>query len=243
MVNLLKYADFTTAEIKAVDSSQTKPFQHFAIKRLLAQHCRAPQQVGEIGCKTNFDTLLGLPTPFRYIIEPYNSAPGAGPASIPLLPYPVALFRCLVGPDSRIIPTDFFDCTFSISVIEHIGQAEAGYDCHPTDAPPSKQEALRDEFCRELFRITVPGGVTIHTVDHAARNLSFVSNFLSAGFALLSPGPLPIAAECLHNPDAVRQKTHWTKLDKPMPQSEQELHSVLIMAFKKQHAPVSTIRP
>ncbi len=234
MVNLLKYSDFTDTERKALDASQTKPFQHIAIKRLLALHCKAPQQVGELGCKTNFDTLLSLPTPFRYIIEPYNSAPGAGPASIPTLPYPIALFRCLVGPDSHIIPANFFDCTFSISVIEHIGQEEAGYDCHPTATPPPEQETLRNDFCRELFRITAPGGVTIHTVDHAARNLSFVTNFLSAGFALLAPGPIPIAAECLHHPDAVRQKTHWTKLDKAMPQSQQELHSVLLMAFSKQ---------
>ncbi len=233
MVKLLRYSDYSSVETAGIDVSQTKPFQHISIRRVLSHHCGARHRVAEIGSKTSFDTLLGLPGVFRYIIEPYNSAPGAGPATIPPLPYPIALFRCLVGTDSGIIPDGFFDCTFSVSVIEHVGQAEAGYDCRPTNSPPAESEALRDGFCRELHRITMPGGVTIHSVDHAARNLSFVDNFLAAGFSLLEPGPLPTTDDCLGDPEAVRQRTQWTKLDRPMPAEEQALHSVLLMAFRK----------
>jgi hypothetical protein len=139
----------------------------------------------------------------------------------------------MVGPDSSIIPDTFFDITLSISVIEHIGQAEAGYDCKPTSQPPAAQEALRDEFCAELYRMARPGGVTLHTVDHAARNLSFVANFLRAGFEPLEAGVPPDVEQCLSDPDAVRQRVGWRKPHLPMPVQEQALHACLLMGFRR----------
>ncbi len=106
---------------------------------------------------------------------------------MPPLPYPFVLFRCALGETSAVIPDALFDYTYSISVLEHIGQAEANYDCQPTSEPPPAQEAKRQAFCHELFRITKPGGITVNTIDHAARNLSYHHNFTAAGFESLCP--------------------------------------------------------
>jgi hypothetical protein len=229
---LLSKALFNGDDWSSPMAVNTKWFQHIEMRRLCATYLRERSNVAEIGPRRYFTILEACAPAKKYVIDPYNAGPGGGELGIPEeLPYPIGLFRCSVGDDSAIIPSRIFDATFSMSVIEHIGQAEAGYDCNPTPRPPKAQEERRTAFCRELFRITRPGGITIHTVDHAARNLSFIDNFLRAGFRPLAGGPRPSVEECRMRPDLVRQKRTWDNLDEEMPLDQQHLHSVLVMGF------------
>jgi hypothetical protein len=233
MIFLLRYGDYEPVAHDSPWATHTKHYQHIEMTRIAGRFGRPGGNVGEVGCKTNFNNLLQFRGSRHFVIDPYNGAPGAGPTEIPKLPYPIALFRCLVGPDSQIIPDQFFDLTLSISVIEHVGQQEAGFDCEPTSEPPLAQERLRDLFCQELFRTTRPGGLTFHTVDHAARNLSFLANFRKAGFELIENQPAPTVDTCLNDPDAVRQRVDWRRHDKPMPADQQRLHACLMMGFRR----------
>lgn len=234
MIYLLRHSDFRDCDISEHASVYTKTFQHIDIARKLQPYLDKHDFVGEIGPHANFSQLMKFVNARKCVIDPYNGAAGAGMSQIPgSMPYGIALYRCLVGVDSHIIPSILFGLTFSISVLEHIGQQEVGYDCNPTESPPPAQEVPRDAFCREMFRITAPGGVTIHTIDHAARNLTFVNNFLSAGFKPLAETRLPTLNECLEDPDVVRQQRDWVRHDLPMPLSERRLHGVLMMAFRR----------
>lgn len=231
MIYLLRYPDFPSIP----RGEGTKIYQHAEILRLVARFDAEGLVVGDIGSKSWFKALETFTSArARCVIDPYNGAPGGGPETIPPLPYPIVLYRCLVGPDSGIIPDAVFDVTLSISVIEHIGQPETGYDCSPLAVSHPVQDAIRDEFCEELFRITKPGGITIHTIDHAARNLSFAENFRRAGFVLFDPDrPVPTVEDCLNDPAAVRQTTQWTRPDLPMPEDEWPLHSVLCGLWRR----------
>jgi len=202
------------------------------MKKHLSSHVKSHYVVPDIGAHANFEILSNLNVKSRCIIDPYNGSGGAGLSKIPELPYPISLYRCAIGVDSSIIPDHTFDLTFSISVLEHIGQAESNYDCQPANPPPSAQEAKRDLFCRELFRITKKGGLTLHTIDHAARNISFFDNFTKASFQVLPSCNQPSTNQALDDKDAVRQKCGWLG-ERMMGDQEQRLHSVLFLACIK----------
>lgn len=245
MIYLLDTRDYSDEQNADAFALHTKHYQHIEVDRFVERFAGKHGVVCEIGPHSNFRHITTFPGFHRAIIDPYNNAPGAGISVIPeTLPYPVTLYRCLLGADSAMIPSSSFDVTFSVSVIEHIGQAEAGYDCNPTDKPPAGQEAPRDEFCREMFRVMRPGGITFHTVDHAARNLSFRKNFLKAGFVPLEPDrAVPTIEDCLNSPTAIRQRRMWAKPNHhvEMDPKEQPLHSVLMMAFLKPDPAVKKI--
>jgi hypothetical protein len=214
---------------------RTKTYQHIFLIRQIKSFLKPDSFIGDIGAHTFYGLLDSISdfeqheTISRAIIDPYNSAAGGGTADLPKsFPYPAILFRCLLGIDSHIIPTNFFDMTFSCSVLEHIGQKECNYDLNPASPPPDKQEAPRNAFCRELFRIMKPGGVTIHSIDHAPRNLSFISNFRNAGFIVSEPEHCDLAT-ALDDPDLIRQRLQWGKRPNPIPMPEQglRLNSVL----------------
>lgn len=115
---------------------------------------------------------------------------------------------------------------------EHIGQAEADFNCKPVTSQPLAQEKKRNDFIKELFRVAKSGDISLHTVDHAARNLSYVDNFLEAGWLFMDPNSVvPSVDSCLNDKDAVRQEVHWTKPNEKM--KNQELHSCLFMGFYK----------
>lgn len=235
-MRLLRYSQFVGKDFSSPVWLHTKAAQLIAMKLHLQEVVRESDCCAEIGPHDNFKVITDLPCRYPAIIEPYNGSGGAGLAEIPPLPYPCVLYRCALGETSQLIPDALFHCTYSISVLEHIGQAEAGYDCHPTDTPPLAQEALRQAFCNELFRITAPGGITVHTIDHAARNLSYHHNFTRAGFQSLIPEDQCCSVEdALTDPDAVRQRVGWLG-EREMPASEQALHAVLWAAY---HRPLS----
>jgi hypothetical protein len=234
MIYLLKksaYSDEQNADPQAVF---TKWYQHIEVTRFAAPYLDSAGVVCEIGACIDCRQLSAFHLAHKVIIDPYNGAAGSGATYIPDdMPYPLVLYRCLLGVDSEIIPNDLLDISFSVSVLEHIGQEASGYECQPTNTPPEGQEGPRDALCRELFRVTKPGGITFHTIDHAARNLSWRRNFLAAGFKLLKGDPEPTVNDCLDDPDAVRQRRTWWNHEEAMPAEEQSLHSVLMMAFRK----------
>lgn len=217
-------------------AAHTKHYQHIEFQRVAARFAgqMTARNVGEIGAKSYFDALLAYARSRRFVIDPYRDAPGGGLSSIPALPFPIGLFRCYVGFGDTVIPDEFFSLTFSISVVEHIGQQETGFDRHPVVVPPLEQEQPRDAFCRDLFRLTAPGGLTIHTVDHASRNRSYVENFLKAGFELIDADVIPSLSECMEDRTNVVQLTKWGKeINKPSGPEDWALDSVLMMGFKR----------
>lgn len=234
MIYLLRTTDYTDAENASPQSVFTKYYQHLEVRRFAVPYLDTTGTVCEIGACLNFDDLNLFTKAKKSVLDPYNGASGSGHTEIPAnIPYPLSLYRCLLGVDSQVVPDGAFDISFSVSVLEHIGQEEAGFDCNPTDAPPEAQEKPRDAFCQELFRTTKRGGITFHTIDHAARNLSWVRNFLKAGFKPLSKAKMPTVEDCLMAGDAVRQRRAWWHHEEPMPAEEQRLHGVLLMAFRK----------
>ena len=232
MYYLLTKNLYTQDQVEDPRSIHTKHFQHIEMEKIANPYDNEGAVTGDIGSKTNFVNLNKFyKSRSRITIDPYNGAGGGGLAKLPNIPYPFAIFRCLVGVDSEIIPNNLFDITFSISVIEHIGQKESGYDCTPTSAPPLEQENLRNSFAKELLRITKPGGITFHTVDHAARNLTFIDNFVNQGWIPLDNTLPPTLDECLNSEVAIRQQVHWTRHQQDLP--DKHLHSVLMLGFRK----------
>lgn len=225
---LLKYSDAPEVD---PSNPNTKHFQQPFLLRRVREFVQPHHVVGDIGACRNFNFLAHGGSRTQAVIDPYDGAEGGGPTEIPQLPYPIVLFRCLIGVDSQIIPSNLFDVTISCSVLEHIGQAEAKYDCNPTDSPPEAQEAARNAFCRELFRIMRPGGFTYHVIDHAARNLSFVKNFLDAGFIEADDGVVTVD-QALNDPAAVRQGGDW-RTWAPFTAEQRRLHAVLLVGFHK----------
>jgi len=80
-----------------------------------------------------------------YAIDIYSEAIGGGKTRKPE-DTKYKFFDCLLGSGSRdLIPDNFFDVTFSISVVEHLQDFDGFFD--------------------ENVRITKPGGKIIHMVD------------------------------------------------------------------------------
>tara|TARA_R110001606_G_scaffold280273_1_gene428949 strand:- start:144 stop:857 length:714 start_codon:yes stop_codon:yes gene_type:complete len=233
MLYLLKKSMYSQEDHRSDWAGHTKHFQHIEFDRIAAKY-PSSGNVGEVGAKTWFKCLDSFVDARRFVIDPYDGAPGGGLSDIPKLPFPVGLFRCYIGYGESVIPDRFFDLTFSISVIEHIGQAETGFDRQPVKVPPPEQEIPRDKFCEDLFRITAPGGVTIHSVDHAARNRTYVDNFLRAGFELISEQDVPSEDECMNDRENIVQLTKWgRKSDQPSDLTDWELDAVMIMGFRR----------
>jgi SAM-dependent methyltransferase len=225
MLRYLKYSSF-----QGIISAHTKDYQHEALSRLLPEYAKSNHRVAEIGANLYFDNLLQLRVRERYVIDPYNGGPGGGAESPPDFPEDLVLLRCAIGVTSRHLADDFFDLIFSSSVLEHVGQAEVGYDVSPVFT--AAQEPLRNACCAELFRILKPGGVTLHTIDHAPHNRFFSDNFTQAGFVPLVADESLSVEHLLNDPDAVRQRVDWIQGDQAIDRID--LHSVLLLGFKKQ---------
>ena len=232
VIELLTLDRFSQSDREHEGAGYCKWFQRIQMAEL-CQRFHNFENACEIGCHDYFEIIKKFPTP-KFILDPYSQGGGEGLDAVPRnFPYPAVLLRCMLGQDSGIVPSNLLDFCFSVSVIEHIGQAEVGYDCSPTDDPPPMQEQPRDAFCRELFRMMRPGGITIHSVDHAPRNRTYVQNFLRAGFRLLFDDPMPSLEELLDRPDALRQRHAWLDRFDTMSPEEQRLHSVLTLGFRK----------
>jgi hypothetical protein len=77
-----------------------------------------------------------------------------------------------------------------------------------------------------------PGGLTIHTIDHAPRNITWDDNFRRASFVPIdASNARPALRELLHATGAVRQQVSWTKGSEDL--CDKELHSVLYVGYVK----------
>lgn len=104
-----------------------------------------PKVVGEIGAdQSRILPKLGEFATERYAIDVYDQSIGGGTTRLPDFSE-IRHLNCLVGASREVIPDDFFDCTFSISVVEHVTRLEAFYD--------------------DIVRITKAGGVSLHLID------------------------------------------------------------------------------
>ncbi len=72
---------------------------------------------------------------------------GAGPKSIPTLPYPIV--QDYIGSFNKHIPDNYFDLVFSISVLEHI---------------PYEKELYKN-ILADMQRMLKPGGYCVHCID------------------------------------------------------------------------------
>jgi len=231
---LLSRHDFPEMNSDEFESiKESKIFQHLFLQREIAASVTDNSAIADIGAQRFFHFLTGSPAKVKAVIDPYDGAGGNGLKSVPHLPEGLTLYQCGLGmKGSEIIPDNMFDVTFSCSVLEHIGQAECKYDCNPVNPPPEAQEAPRRAFARDLFRITKPGGVTFHTIDHAARNLTWFDNLEAAGFVPTFKGRRPTVEDALDGPDLVRERLHWTQKT-PFPPEVQRLHGILYVRMRK----------
>ncbi|MEZ6243400.1 MAG: methyltransferase domain-containing protein [Phycisphaerales bacterium] len=211
----------------------TKRYQERFLADWLPRYCPEGARVLEVGANENTTVLSVLPASEKWIADPYSAVGGSLRRNVPDLGPGYHIARCAVGENSNALPSDFFDLVFSSSVLEHIGQEAAGFDCRYTPTPPEGQETPRNRFCEEVFRILKPGGVTIHTIDHAVRNLTFDANFRAPGFEPLLPGESIDRGAMMDDADALRQTVTWTPARDPLPPEKARLHSVLIVGYRK----------
>jgi SAM-dependent methyltransferase len=78
-----------------------------------------------------------------------------------------------IGNSEGLLPSDYFDLSYSVSVIEHIKETDI------------------ESFAKDLYRITRPGGFSVHSYDvWWGRDTRYMLNaFNSAGFKWLEPQP------------------------------------------------------
>jgi hypothetical protein len=102
--------------------------------------------IGEIGADhSRILPDLSLMGDEVYGIDVYDRSIGGGKTSPPIDPG-YKLFNCLIGYGTRdVIPEEFFDITFSVSVIEHVPNISM--------------------FFEDNIRITKLGGLIIHMID------------------------------------------------------------------------------
>ena len=214
---------------------RTKLYQRAFMSEWLPKYVTRASSVIEVGADANVGVLGLLDVAERWIADPYEGDAGGKQRGVPDLGEAFKIARCTIGLDSDSLPSESFDLLFSISVIEHIGQKEAGYDCSYTPDPPEAQEAPRKAFCAECFRLLKPGGVTIHTIDHGVRNVTFDTNFRNAGFEPLLDDPRIDAMEMLNDPEAFRQDSQWGNPENPTPMPEEiyPLNTVLMLGYRK----------
>lgn len=211
----------------------TKKYQRAFMLDWLPRYVTPTSRVMDVGANINIDVLSELQASERWVVDPYEGIAGAKQTEVPVLPESITVSRCLIGLDSHALPSDYFDVIFSISVIEHIGQEAAKYDCTYTPNPPEAQEIPRRAFCAECFRLLRPGGVTIHAIDHGVRNVTYDANFKEQGFVPLLDDQRFEVNEMLDDPEAFRQETQWGDHSKLMQEEFFPLNTVLMLGYQK----------
>lgn len=99
-----------------------------------------------------------------HAVDEYKGADG-GPSTLPEIPG-VQFVRAKLGVDSSSLPSSSFDVVFSISVLEHVGNASV------------------TAFFEDCWRVLKPGGLMIHLVDAYVETVVFPDNPLVARIKL-----------------------------------------------------------
>lgn len=230
---MFRYAKITDYELPTPRA--TKEHQRLFMSDTLPNYANSNSRVLEVGADRRIEILQNLEASERWIADPYEGTDGGQQTGLPDFGKDITIARCRIGDDSSILPSGIFDLIYSISVIEHIGQAASGFDCRYTPSPPDGQEAPRRSFCSECYRLLRPGGVTIHTIDHGVRNVTFDGNFRDAGFEPLLDEPRLSHEEMLNDPQALRQEFQWGTKNDPvaMPEEVYSLNTVLMLGYRK----------
>lgn len=229
MLRYAKNSDYEGLE----PGTNTKVWQERFLIETLRRYVTPESRVLEVGANDNTLILDAIGVGEHWIADPYDAG-GAGVLSEPPELDPrIIISRCNIGASSNALPGDYFDVIFSSSVLEHIGQRETRFDIRYTPKPPEAQEAPRRAFCRECLRLLRPGGVTIHTIDHGVRNISFDANFRGAGFEPIDPDASVTHREMLDDPEAVRQTMSWHDKTKPLHPGTARLNTVLAVGYRK----------
>jgi SAM-dependent methyltransferase len=228
---MIRYGKVDDYEISKPHS--TKVYQRHFMQDRLPEYASADARVLEVGADINTEALAPLDVAEKWIADPYIAIAGSRQRGVPDLGPDYRISRCLVGVDSHPLPSDHFDLVFSISVLEHIGQEASGFALRYTDEPPEAQELPRRAFCEECFRLLKPGGITVHSIDHGVRNLTYHRNFIDAGFVPLIDEPVPSPDAMRDDPQAFRQDTLWGKPSEPMPPKRWPLNTVLLVGYRK----------
>ncbi|MFI4896374.1 MAG: class I SAM-dependent methyltransferase [Phycisphaerales bacterium JB059] len=211
----------------------TKTWQERFLIENLKRHVTADARVLEVGANDNTLILDAIGKGEHWIADPYDAGGAGVLAEPPELDPRIIISRCNIGASSNALPSDYFDVIFSSSVLEHIGQRETNFDTRYTPNPPEEQERPRRAFCRECMRLLKPGGVTIHTIDHGVRNISFDANFREVGFEPLNPEDTLTHREMLDDPEALRQTMSWHDKTQPLHPGVARLNTVLAVGYRK----------
>lgn len=243
MFRVLTLDDFP--EYDTQDNAYVKYYERIFLNRYLSLITRPEFSVAEIGAGKNLSIISALNVSSIHVIDPLDGKVGGGPGRLSDdddFVGRIILHKCYVGGEgSECLSSDSFDIVFSMSVLEHIGQKESGYSCTFTSSPPAEQEALRDAFCKDLYRIIKPGGYSVHLIDHAVRNITYYNNFKKAGFVFsVENSDIEInqkySNSILDQKNAIRQKIRW-RTKKEFNRREQRLHSVLLVVCRKPDCP------
>jgi SAM-dependent methyltransferase len=215
------------------EQNNTKYWQERFLVETLPQYVTPAAHILEIGANKNLKILRTLDVAQRWIADPYDARGLHVCAQPPDFGADIIISRCEIGISSNALPSSYFDLIYSSSVLEHIGQRETNFDTRYTPTPPEVQEIPRRAFCQECFRLLKPAGVTLHTIDHGVRNISFDQNFRWAGFEALDPSITFARRTMLDDPDALRQLVSWHNHRTPLPDGVAKLNTVIAIGYRK----------
>lgn len=190
----------------------TKFYQRRFFNRLWSTGHFFGENAAELGAGTHLAQIRLCPAKHRYVIDPYDGS-GSGPTTPPEVDT-ISVIVAEIG--AGTLESDYFDLTFSTSVLEHIGR-NVGVGFVPAGGAVDGRlrEAYR-RFWEDLLRVTKPGGITLHTVDSGSRNVPYCWDIpLEVGWEPMSPAPHKHRVRLPHimqfDPNSVRQHDLWNR--------------------------------
>lgn len=184
------------------EDTPLKFYQRRFLLRHLPRFVPPAARVLEIGAGHDREVLDGLSAGEKWVADEYRGL-GSGPARPPDWA-DVRIELCAVGLSSVRLPSAYFDCVYSLSVLEHVDRG--------------RWQDVTDE----IYRIMRPGAVTMHCVDAILKSdfdqrLQYRDCFLRSGFRPIDPAAPAFRQEtALADPDLfVMSKKMFERLWRP----------------------------